>query len=149
MLETSLGVCKAKLTDNFRYWDWSLDSKDPVHSDIWDAEKGIGGNGNSDKAEKHGDNTYNCVTDGPFADLKPAYHGKDKEPHCLSRDFNGGSEKPGDMFKAEYSSRSLMRIQGHFDYQEFRVQLEEGPHLAINTGVGGDMVSPTAPNGMF
>ncbi|KAK3309387.1 uncharacterized protein B0T15DRAFT_481108 [Chaetomium strumarium] len=113
------------------YWDWSLE-----------ADTGLGGNGN--RAE--GGSDRKCVADGPFKDLRPAYYGDDYAPHCLSRNWNNGTDRPGDMIASTYTPDAVGEVMASQSYQDFRYSLEGGPHRAIHAAVGGDMSPATSPN---
>ncbi|KAF9696441.1 hypothetical protein EKO04_005173 [Ascochyta lentis] len=128
------------------YWDWTLDSTDPASSSIWDANTGLGGDGSPNKTEVVGLSTMRCVVDGPFNNLRPSYMSDSFAPHCLSRSFNDGTEKPGKMLGINYSPESVATIHALSNYNEFRQQLESIPHGAIHASTGGDMSPPTAPN---
>lgn len=119
-------------------------------STIWDAETGFGGNGRPNKTEYvPGEGEVNCVTDGPFSDLRPAYFGLSYEPHCLFRNWNNGTNQSGNMFGPNYSPAAVSKVLAQQTYPDFRLQLEGGPHGAIHSGVGGDMSPATSPNGEF
>jgi tyrosinase len=133
----------------FRYWDWSLDAEDVPKSAIWDAKTGFGGDGSLNKTEPtYGGRSFRkCVNDGPFKDLYPMYFGGDYTPHCLSRGWNDGSENVGKMFSDNYTKEAVNKIQEVKSYDEYRQQLEAGPHGAIHSAMGGDMIPNTSPNG--
>ncbi|KAH7252774.1 hypothetical protein BKA59DRAFT_492592 [Fusarium tricinctum] len=131
------------------YWDWSLDAEDVPKSAIWDAKTGFGGDGSLNKTEPtYGGRSFRkCVNDGPFKDLYPMYFGGDYTPHCLSREWNDGSENVGKMFSDNYTKEAVNKIQEVKSYDEYRQQLEAGPHGAIHSAMGGDMIPNTSPNG--
>ncbi|KAK8084161.1 Monooxygenase [Apiospora saccharicola] len=128
------------------YWDWTLDSADTAHSSIWSV---VGGNGGTEKVEKTGDQEWMCLTDGPFKDLRPAYNQLEYAPHCLSRDFFDGKDRPGNMRGPAYNADELKFINGLTTYAEFRLYLESIPHGSIHSAVGGqkgDMKPSSSPN---
>lgn len=133
----------------FRYWDWSLDAEDVPKSAIWDAKTGFGGDGSPNRTEPtYGGRSFRkCVNDGPFKDLYPKYFGGDYSPHCLSRGWNDGSENVGKMFSDNYTKEAVNKIQEVKSYDEYRQQLEAGPHGAIHSAIGSDMIPNTSPNG--
>lgn len=130
-----------------RYWDWTLDARDPAHSTIWDAKVGVGGNGDPKYTNPVGKDAYECVSDGPFRNLRPAYLQDDRIPHCLSRHFNNGTEYIGNMLASEYTPNVINKISKLRDYNSYRISLESGPHGAVHSAIGGDMSPATSPNG--
>ncbi|KAJ5499580.1 Tyrosinase [Penicillium expansum] len=121
------------------YWDWTLDARDPAHSTIWDAKVGVGGNGDPKYTNPVGKDAYECVSDGPFRNLRPAYLQDDRIPHCLSRHFNNGTEYIGNMLASEYTPNVINKISKLRDYNSYRISLESGPHGAVHSAIGGDM----------
>ncbi|CAK1367117.1 hypothetical protein CB0940_10441 [Cercospora beticola] len=130
------------------YWDWTLDSPHNVsQSPIWSSKTGLGGNGNPLKPVTLSDGfTRNCITDGPFHNLKVSYFGPGLEEHCLTRNFNDGTEQIGDMLASAYKPDVVNEIQNSKDYDSYRRTLESGPHGAIHSAVGGDLGPATSPN---
>ncbi|KGO55074.1 Tyrosinase [Penicillium expansum] len=128
------------------YWDWTLDARDPAHSTIWDAKVGVGGNGDPKYTNPVGKDEYECVSDGPFRNLRPAYLQDDRIPHCLSRNFNNGTEYIGNMLASEYTPNVINKISKLRDYNSYRISLESGPHGAVHSAIGGDMSPATSPN---
>lgn len=114
---------------------------------MWDSSTGFGGNGNPDKQQMIGRWNYDCVIDGPFRDLRPAYFKGEYLPHCLTRTFNDGTEEVGRMFGDSYSPDTIAEIHSLSSYDEFRINLEKKPHGAIHSSIGGDMSPATSPNG--
>ena len=92
-------------------------------------------------------NSDNCVVDGPFRNLRPAYLTGQYEPHCLTREFNNGTEAVGRMLGENYMPEVIAQIHELSRYDEFRIKLESTPHGAIHSAVGGDMSPATSPNG--
>ncbi|KAJ4027870.1 hypothetical protein NW752_000116 [Fusarium irregulare] len=129
------------------YWDWTIDSFDVPSSKIWDPETGFGGNGSPNKTSKVSE-TYNmpCVIDGPFEHWQPKFYGTDEKQHCLSRSWNDGSENVGDMFSTQYTPKAVKKIQAIKHYDDYRQKLERGPHGAIHSAIGGDMIPNSSPN---
>ncbi|KAJ5410792.1 uncharacterized protein N7487_005151 [Penicillium crustosum] len=128
------------------YWDWTLDSSDPAHSTIWDAHTGVGGNGDPKHTNLVGKDKYECVVDGPFKNLRPAYLQDSHAPHCLSRSFNNGTEYIGNMLGPQYTPAVIKTISKLRDFNSYRVALESGPHGAVHSAIGGDMSPATSPN---
>lgn len=114
---------------------------------MWSATTGFGGNGSKDKQQMIGRWNYECVVDGPFSSLRPAYFKGEYVPHCLTRSFNNGTENVGRMFGDSYSPETIARIHNLSTYDEYRINLEKTPHGAIHSAVGGDMSPATSPNG--
>jgi tyrosinase len=113
------------------------------NSSIWDPVRGFGGNGSRNTTE--GD--LHCVTDGPFASLRPSYWELEDKPHCLSRDFNNGTHWPGNMRSPSYTRDFVQFVHDMPDYDQFRWLLEGGPHGSIHAAVGGDLDPSSSPNG--
>ncbi|KAG8670411.1 hypothetical protein FPOAC2_09773 [Fusarium poae] len=130
------------------YWDWSLDSDNVPKSAIWDAKTGFGGNGSPNRTESinNGRDVRKCLDDGPFKDLHPEYLGTKRDPHCLSRNWNDGTSNIGNMFSDAYTPETVKKVQAVDNYDEYRYTLEGGPHGAIHSSIGGDMVPNTSPS---
>jgi tyrosinase len=131
-----------------RYWDWRIDSSNVPKSKIWDPHTGFGGNGSPNKTfeiEKGYD--MPCVVDRPFDHWQPKYHITKENRHCLARQWNDGSENIGDMFSSQYAPEAVKKIQAIQRYDEYRQRLESGPHGAIHSAIGGDMIPNSSPNG--
>jgi hypothetical protein len=134
-----------------RYWDWVADSAAPAKAKVFDTMHGFGTNGTNTRDH--------CLVDGPFKDLRPAYwNGEPRNefnPPCLARAWEPGYPEFGviEMYGEAYSPPVLERINAIEDFDEFRRDLESGPHAAIHGGVGGrdgDMgLQSSSPNGMF
>ncbi|KAK8054779.1 hypothetical protein PG993_000006 [Apiospora rasikravindrae] len=123
-----------------------LDAADTAHSSIWSL---VGGNGGTDKVEKTGTQEWMCLTDGPFKDLRPAYNELEYAPHCLSRDFYDGKNRPGTMRGSAYDAAELKFISERETYADFRLYLESIPHGSIHSAVGGqkgDLKPSSSPN---
>ncbi|KAL2060772.1 hypothetical protein VTL71DRAFT_9414 [Oculimacula yallundae] len=115
------------------YWDWTPDAVNTAESSIW---KVVGGNG-GEKTEKTGDQEWACLTDGPFKNLRPAYYKTTYAPHCLSRDFFDGENRPGTMRGIGYNAEEIQLINNKATYAEFRTYVESVPHGSIHSAVGG------------
>jgi tyrosinase len=133
------------------YWDWTLDVADVPASEIFDTEHGFGGNGGN-KTEKTSDakkRDWKCLTDGPFKDMRPAYVQTEYAPHCLSRDFFDGTSRPGNMRTELYTPEAIAEINTQESFVDFELYLENKPHGAIHSAVGGafgDMGPSSSPN---
>ncbi|KAI8931396.1 hypothetical protein NX059_011726 [Plenodomus lindquistii] len=129
------------------YWDWTLDSNDMINSSIWDPVSGFGGNGDpAIDPLGPGTTTIKCVLDGPFAGLQVAWVMEGENPHCLTRNWNNGTNYPGDMFVKSYTPEILAGVAANNNFNDFRKSLENGPHGAVHSAIGGDMSPATAPN---
>ncbi|KAF5632290.1 Tyrosinase [Fusarium tjaetaba] len=128
--------------------DWSLDPNDTPKSTIWDSKTGFGGNGSPNKTESiyDGRAVQKCLGDGPFKDLFPAHLATNYDPHCLARNWNDGTENVRNMLSENYHKEAVAKVQAVKDYDQYRQELEAGPHGAIHSAIGGDMVSNTSPN---
>ncbi|KAI9167905.1 Tyrosinase ustQ [Paramyrothecium foliicola] len=133
-------------TGSFPYWDWTIDAGNVPNSPIWNAETGFGGNGSPDRVEEGGSQRRQCVDDGPFKNVRPAYFGSGKEDHCLSRTWNAGGNTVGDMMAFAYTKAVVDNIQKLDTFLEYANSLEGRPHGAVHVGIGGDMMPSTSPN---
>lgn len=128
------------------YWDWVLDWKDVTLSPVFDAELGFGGDGNVTGKVTVGGGR--CVVDGPFAGLEALRYDADYQPHCLSRGFLRG-ELLQRMCGDDIQPEKVDRILQLDDFESFMHDLEEGPHIAISTGIRGDWLKFTVPYGIY
>jgi tyrosinase len=119
----------------FRFWDWTLDWEDPPSSPIFD----YFGHDGDPEAPKYG--ASHCVTDLPFKNLKPHWHGDEYDPHCLTRLFEE------DWFGHYMNPEAMEDIMKSETYADFFLAVEMGPHDIIPMGIRGDFTSFTAPNG--
>ncbi|KAK8043938.1 Monooxygenase [Apiospora phragmitis] len=90
-----------------------------------------------------------ALTDGPFKDLRPAYNEVEYAPHCLSRDFFDGKDRPGTMRGSAYNAAEVKFVNERETYADFRLYLESIPHGSIHSAVGGqkgDMKPSSSPN---
>jgi hypothetical protein len=81
------------------------------------------------------------VTDLPFKNLKPQWHGDEYDPHCLTRWFDE------DWFGHYMNPEAMEDIMTSETYADFFLAVEMGPHDIIPMGIRGDFTSFTAPNG--
>ncbi|CCT64870.1 related to monophenol monooxygenase (tyrosinase) [Fusarium fujikuroi IMI 58289] len=133
------------------YWDWALDAHDLAASPIFDPIDGFGGNGTSRSSLPTMFGGH-CVPEGPFANAtrhwqsKSNGHGFDilKNPHCLSRGFQGGEKKTKLENRVTIDAiNSVLSLQS---YEEFVDALEVQAHNSIPQFVRGDFYGLTAPN---
>ena len=137
-----------------RYWDWVLDSQDPASSPVLDPTTGFAGNGNindeainlSFRVPDFGvvDRHAFCVDEGPFSNLQARYNRSAEGMHCLARNFandSGIGHFDGTLFSRDYVNE-ILKID---DYLSFTTAIEDGPHWAIHSGMGGDFESISAP----
>ena len=137
-----------------RYWDWMLDAEDPASSPVLDPSTGFAGNGNindeainlSFKVPDFGivDRHAFCVDDGPFSNLPARYNRSAEGMHCLARNFANDTaigHFDGTLFSRDYVNE-ILEID---DYLSFTSAIEDGPHWAIHSGMGGDFESISAP----
>lgn len=131
-----------------RYWDWTLDVLKLVESPVMSSTTGFGGDGSTTRLEDYPDNPpFRCVDDGPFSNLRPSYraiNGRYYElrEHCLDRDISDIPER-ADLYNATY----VGTVQSIDNYNDYRVDLESGPHQAIHSTLRGEMNPSTSPNG--
>ncbi|EGF82710.1 hypothetical protein BATDEDRAFT_86168 [Batrachochytrium dendrobatidis JAM81] len=106
---------------NLPFWDWSLDSQNPGASDLF-SSKNFGGNGQGND---------HCVKDGVTKNWKVTYPDASQRPMapCLTRCFN---------FTTLYPPEAVtFVIDQSKTYDEFRSNLESGPHGSVHNQVGG------------
>jgi hypothetical protein len=120
------------------YWDWTLDAKKPLESEMWDAWSGFGGNGVAPDM---------CVVDGLLGEFNASYDKSGYRPHCVKRRFNN-TEADGDMHSKHYTYEIVKDIlRGADTYNHFRHRLEGEPHRYIHRGIGEEFRSLSSPNG--
>ncbi|KAL5639188.1 hypothetical protein ACGC1H_006638 [Rhizoctonia solani] len=131
--EQALSECG--YSDPMPYWDWTLDStiEHFQNSEMFDNEKGFGGNGTGKTDWVDG----SCVEDGPYAGLQVNY----PEPHCLTRRFNFTGSPVGNWTKSV-----LNEIMQYPDYINFWNNTERMPHDNLHRTIGGDMRRQYSPN---
>ena len=129
------------------YWDWTLDWHNLTAAPVWSQTSGFGGDGDRNETNDEPIRGGYCVSHGPFAQLQVLYYGPWYRPHCLSWGFEHGHrlEVDGSRVKPE-AIESLMKLN---EYEDFNLQLKDGPHLAIPRVVNGDFALFTAPYGRF
>ncbi|KAK7941449.1 uncharacterized protein PG986_013836 [Apiospora aurea] len=107
------------------YWDWTQDTAGLRHSAIMSpTAAGFGGDGNPDKTElsPDGESRLHCVTDGPFAGLRPEYLGitpKDMVGggHCMFRDLPEVSEPQAFATMAgTFGPEGVAQVQASADF---------------------------------
>lgn len=136
------------------YWDWSLDAGHLQDSPVLSSSPatGFGGSGPGGfVSPSRPDPLTSCVPDGAFANLTVAYYGGAARPHCLNRGFSDGlQDGPGrgaNMSAYYYTPAFLANMTAsNTGFVPFWRALEDGPHGAIHTALGGDMVPGTSPN---
>ncbi|KAH6623942.1 putative tyrosinase [Chaetomium tenue] len=133
----------AGFTGRIPYWDWSLDWMNMANSSIWDSVEGFGGDGHPAGPETVGEGR--CVTEGPFAHLRPIIYNHTFATHCLSRGFHDGNTK-GRLSGEAYKPEKIGEILRKSTYKEFSRELEIYLHGALHQGVNGDFKAMTAAN---
>ncbi|KAF6229072.1 hypothetical protein HO133_007186 [Letharia lupina] len=115
-----------------------------IISPILSGDRGFGGNGNASdtKSVAYG----HCVTDGPFANLKVLYYGRESQPHCLSRGFDVRESTAQNTAK-KLQPEVLENVLNATNYATFSYRLELDAHDAIPLTIRGDFYRVTAPNG--
>lgn len=132
------------------YWDWELSSntypdlrEDPIL--FPELGKGFDGNGliTSDVCEQ-------CLQDGPFKSLRPAWFQGRYSPKCLTRQFDPPREIDANsrwMRAQWYASDRMSDVPNSKSYSEFRSALETRGHAFVHVGIGGDMApTDSSPN---
>ncbi|CAG8954776.1 hypothetical protein HYFRA_00004701 [Hymenoscyphus fraxineus] len=119
------------------YWDWTLDSKDPLASPIWDPEIGFGGSK---------DPATGCVEGGPLKGFLLSNTKNIPSRHCLVREFSNDSEF-GELHSKQWSPEIVSDIlTSSKTFEELRERIERGPHKHLHDGIGGEMMSFTSSN---
>lgn len=119
------------------YWDWTIDADSPLESPIWDPWAGFGRTQSG------------CTVDGVFGRIGKMVNYTDQgyHPHCLERNFNS-TEADGTMNSKHWNKDSIHKIQtASTTYDEFRKNLEDGPHRHLHWGIGGEMPKASSTNG--
>lgn len=140
------------------YWDWTLDYKGLRFSPVMSSENGFGGDGSETRTEKDpGGKTLNCVDDGPFSDLRPAWLQWRPNAdvagggHCFYRKLLEVQEPSAyegacDIFGPD----NIAQVKENNDnWDDFKWELEGGPHGMIHASLGGEMNPTTSPNGTY
>lgn len=130
----------------FSYWDWTTDWTDLANSSIWSSDTGFGGNGDPGGPITVGDGR--CVTDGPFADLRPIKYNHTYVTHCLSRGFQERGPEGQDL-RRSFSPESIGTIMRMGTYAAFAHELEYRLHNSLHYLVSGDFRALTAANGAY
>ncbi|OLY83523.1 putative tyrosinase-like protein tyr-3 [Smittium mucronatum] len=112
------------------YWDATRDYQSPEKSIVFSPDY-MGGNGDP--------SNDNCITNGPEYGWNMSY----PRPHCLRRVFNGQNGTVKSWYSPETMTSTL---QTSTSLDNFRSNLEFTLHGAVHLGVGGDMITPEAPN---
>ncbi|KAK8093029.1 hypothetical protein PG999_014616 [Apiospora kogelbergensis] len=136
------------------YWDWTKDTAGLRLSAVMSPETGFGGDGNPDKTETSPDGAkqLKCVTEGPFAGVRPEYLGLNPVKmvaggHCLFRDLPEISEpKAFKAMTAIFGPDSVAEVQNSPNFTNYHWALEGGPHGTIHASLGGEMNPTTSPN---
>ncbi|KAK8090443.1 Tyrosinase [Apiospora hydei] len=128
------------------YWDWTADWTDLAASSIWSPETGFGGDGNHSGPVTVGEGR--CVTDGPFADLRPIKYNHTYVTHCLSRGFRERGPQGQDL-RRSFRPESIGKIMRMRTYSDFAHELEYRLHNSLHYLVSGDFRALTAANGMY
>lgn len=134
------------------YWDWTLDSEDMSKSPVFsnDTNTGFGGNGlNGGWVPPTRPNLLTmCVIDGAFVNFTVSYYTTTALSHCLNRGFNDGIGVNAGLYEGGlYSPEKISGIiETSGSFSTFATALENGPHGAIHSAVGGDLFPSTSPN---
>ena len=132
-------------TGSLPYWDWTLDWEDITQAPVFSSTSGFGGDGDPTGEITVGGGR--CVIDGPFAGLEALRYDADFLPHCLSRGFLHG-ELLRRLCGDDIHPAKVRDVLAMGDFESFMHHLEEGPHIAISTGIRGDWLKFTVPYGM-
>lgn len=137
------------LTAN-RYWDWERSSNmyDDIRNDpIWSPTIGVGVGGDGFNTT---DELLQCVQDGPFKNLRPAWYRGRWAPKCLTRQFDPPSaiSTNGRWMLANWYTTAFMDYPRYATpYSSFRTALEGRGHAQVHGGIGGDLEpTNTSPN---
>lgn len=122
------------------------------------ADHGFGGDGSYTRTETNPDRfisePLHCVSDGPFANLRPYYIGVSPNKlstggHCLHRKMPEISAPDifasmRDMYIKPAAVAKVQEESGNWTV--YYAALEGGPHGAIHMSLGGEMNPSTSPN---
>ncbi|KAK8087751.1 hypothetical protein PG997_002712 [Apiospora hydei] len=136
------------------YWDWTQDTAGLRLSAVMSAETGFGGDGSTEKTElsPDGEKQLQCVTEGPFAGLRPEYLAISPTKmvdggHCLFRKLSEISEPEAfEMMTHTFGPEGVAQVQESADFAVYHTALEGGPHGVIHASLGGEMNPTTSPN---
>ncbi|KAG8731080.1 hypothetical protein FRC11_005200 [Ceratobasidium sp. 423] len=122
-------------SDPLPYWDWTLDSTPEqfTNSEIFDNEKGFGGDGTGKTNWTDG----LCVEEGPYAGL----HVNFPEPHCLTRKF-----VLNEQVFTNWTKSLTDEILEYSTYLDFWNQTERHPHDNLHRTVSGDLKTQYSSN---
>ncbi|KAG5761764.1 hypothetical protein H9Q72_010133 [Fusarium xylarioides] len=135
------------------YWDWTKDAEGLRLSPVMASKNGFGGNGDSENTEiSASGSTLKCVSDGPFAKLRPEY--LETEPrkltdggHCLHRNLPEVDEPDAFATMAKvFGPEGVEEVQASGNWSHYAWALEGGPHGSIHACLGGEMNPTTSPN---
>lgn len=136
------------------YWDWTQDTKGLRFSAVMSAETGFGGDGSMTRTEESPEGkTLQCVSEGPFADLRPEWLGVTPEEmvgggHCFFRNLPEVSEpKAFATMSPLFGAENIAEVQKIDNWADFKWGLESTPHGVIHASLGGEMNPTTSPNG--
>ena len=114
---------------------------------------GFGGNGSSSRQETMVDGRVrNCVDDGPFRELRPAFLAVSPKEirtadHCFFRDVIDGPDNRDAVLMAQgYNATNIAQISQLAQFHQFAPALEGSPHGVIHASLGGEMNPTTSPN---
>ncbi|OHF02047.1 hypothetical protein CORC01_02626 [Colletotrichum orchidophilum] len=143
---------ECKYTGPMTYWDWTLDSDDMSKSPVFsnDTTSGLGGNGLNGGwvAPTRPNPLTMCVLDGAFANFTVSYYTTNALSHCLNRGFNDGVGVNAGRYQGGLYSPAKVSgiVENSGNFSTFATALENGPHGAIHSAVGGDLFPSTSPN---
>ncbi|KAG4254495.1 hypothetical protein FPRO04_09676 [Fusarium proliferatum] len=137
----------------YTYWDWTKDTEGLRLSPVMASKNGFGGNGDTENTEiSASGSTLKCVSDGPFAKLRPEY--LETEPrkltdggHCLHRNLPEVDEPDAFATMAKvFGPEGVEEVQASGNWSHYAHTLEGGPHGSIHACLGGEMNPTTSPN---
>ncbi|KAJ1305208.1 hypothetical protein OPQ81_000237 [Rhizoctonia solani] len=122
-------------SDPMPYWDWTRDStvEKFKSSEIFDSEKGFGGDGTGKTNWTDG----LCVEDGPYAGFQVNF----PQPHCLTRQF-----VLNEQVITNWSKPVVDEIMKYSNYLDFWNNTERHPHDNLHRTVSGDLKRQYSPN---
>ena len=149
------------------YWEWEVESEDPIHSTFFDPTNGFGGDGNlsgpflSQEESLKTIDENRCIMDGPFKDFRPQYYGvlplngeldifPEYNPHCITRGFTEAFKRPkahpAEFPPIGFSQGAVAELMGIDVYEDFNLAAE-AMHAWLPVSLGGDYMALSAPNG--
>ncbi|KAK8054973.1 hypothetical protein PG993_000200 [Apiospora rasikravindrae] len=105
-----------------------------------------------DGALPDGEEQLHCVTEGPFAGLRPEYLAVTPFKmmdggHCLFRNLPEISEPQAfQTMTSSFGPAGVAQVQDSPDFAVYHTALEGGPHGVIHASLGGEMNPTTSPN---